>query len=116
MSTIPKNKLKVIRRIISGKENIDEYPSVVNRIHECHYMPTLEDLTLTACNQVLEGYGVEPIRGAWVDGFHGDCCAEYVNMGDTYDQTVVYDVRKDKYTITSWGDFVEHAPKYYGIV
>ena len=115
MSTIPKVKLHIVRHIIKGKVDLTQYASVNKRIAECYNMTDKVDLTMTAINEVIDGYGVEAIRCSWASSYYGDICALYVNMGDTYDQTVVYDTRKGKYIVTSWGDFVERAPKYYGI-
>jgi hypothetical protein len=35
--------------------------------------------------------------------------ALYVNTGETYDITVLYDVHKRKFELTSWGDWLEWA-------
>lgn len=53
-------------------------------------------------NEVLRGCGVETIRdkNEWV-------VALYVNMGDTYDTTFLYDIEKGRIYITSWGDWYE---------
>jgi hypothetical protein len=116
MSKISPAQLSTIRKLITGKLSPETFASVTRRINECYNRPGAVDLILTACNEVLDGHGVEAIRGSWVDGYYGDTCAVYVNMGDTYDQTVVYDTRKGKYIITSCGDWVESAPKYYGVL
>lgn len=116
MSKIDKVKLQVIRKLIKGQIDLETYGSVKARIAECYNRPDNVDLTMTAINEVLDGYGVEAIRGSWVDRYYGDCCALYVNMGDTYDQTVVYDTRKGEYKVICWGDWVELAPKYYGVI
>lgn len=113
---ISKDKMSIIRKLIKGQIDLESFDSVKRQIAECYNPPDNVDLTLTAINEVLEGYGVEAIRGSWVDGYHGDVCALYVNLGDTYDQTVIYDTRKGEYKVTSWGDWVESAPKYYGVM
>ena len=33
--------------------------------------------------------------------------ASYVNMGDTYVATILYDIEKGEFFVTSWGDWVE---------
>jgi hypothetical protein len=67
-----------------------------------------EDEALEYANKKMNGSGVEPIRveGEW-DRYYGDVIALYVNMGDTYDLTIVYDVFNGGYIATSWGDFLE---------
>jgi hypothetical protein len=32
---------------------------------------------------------------------------DYVNMGDTYDTTLIFDHRKGRFIVSSWGDIVE---------
>ena len=66
---------------------------------------------LECINKIVEGHGVEVI---------GDCnsCrdedihAEYVNMGDTYNTTILYNRHTGTFNLTSWGDFVERHPYY----
>lgn len=62
------------------------------------------DVTLDACNRVLGGYGVEAIFGP-------DSCTWpvllYINLGDTYDTTLLYEPAKDRFSVGCWGDYVE---------
>jgi hypothetical protein len=37
----------------------------------------------------------------------GKVVAEYVNMGDTYNATILYNVKSQNFYVTTWGDFVE---------
>lgn len=63
-------------------------------------------------NSILDGHGVERLdvetRRA------GTLSAEYVNMGDTYVTTLIYDHHADRFRITSWGDMVEMWERRYG--
>jgi hypothetical protein len=34
----------------------------------------------------------------------------YVNMGDTYDTTLLYDHKTGRFSVGSWGDIVEKQP------
>lgn len=60
-------------------------------------------------NSLLDGYGVEVIRG---DSY---AVAEYINMGDTYNTTLLYDVNEDEFYVTTWGDWVEAFSEMYDI-
>jgi len=60
-------------------------------------------------------FGVEAIRGAWHDRYYGDIVALYLNTGETYNCTLIYDCVKERFHVLDWGTFVETAPKYYGI-
>lgn len=67
---------------------------------------------LELASQFMNGYGVEVIRGDghW-DGFYGDIEAEYVNMGDTYMTTIVFDCRRGIYQIMCYGEWIEIAER-----
>ncbi len=73
------------------------------------------DKVLDCCNKILEGYGVEDIRGKdWVP-YYLDIALLYVNMGDTYTPTIIYDCVKERWHCCSWGDIVESDPKRFEI-
>lgn len=75
------------------------------------------DKALEAANAALRGYGTEAIQGAWQDRYYQDIVAVYVNTGDTYNATVLYDVVAGKFQLTTLGDFVEshEGNEEYGI-
>jgi len=62
-------------------------------------------------DKLIGGFGVEAItlEGAYVDRFWQDAVGTFVNMGDTYDATIVYDTANEKFLFTTWGDFYEWA-------
>lgn len=75
---------------------------------------------MEAINKLLHGYGVEAIRGEWQNGYWCDIVATYVNMGDTYDTTVMMVRGKSrmdnaKIIVTSYGDWIEQYGEKYGI-
>lgn len=64
-------------------------------------------------NRLLQGFGVEVIRGSeWYNHYWGDIVMEYVNQGDMYYPTVLYDVEKQKFECTTWSDWMELAQKH----
>jgi hypothetical protein len=66
------------------------------------------DKVLEEVNRLVDGHGVEAIRDEQVyDNYYGDVVALYVNMGDTYDTTLVYDTETHEFQVTSWGDWYE---------
>lgn len=72
-------------------------------------------LTITNALINLRGglaFGVETLRSTQ-DTMHDFNGLEYVNMGDTYDCTLVYDHKKGRFYVTSWGDIVESAGKRF---
>lgn len=90
-----------------------KYRSVQNWMSQCFNRPNDHELILCAINQILEGHGVECIRdeNVYVSRYYGDVIAEYINMGDTYLMTIVYDTAREKFLICSWGDFYESYKK-----
>lgn len=74
---------------------------------QCYHPPSRHELVMEALNELIEGYGVEAIRGRFVDRFHQDAQAAYVNMGDSDIPTILLDHETSRYQITSCGDWVE---------
>ncbi len=76
---------------------------------------SLGEIYMRTFNEMLEGHGTEAIRGRWSNGYWCDIIAVYVNMGDTYNSTILYDREKRDFRITTFGDFVEQYGRKYGI-
>lgn len=57
---------------------------------------------LRMADRVLGGFGVEELSPEY-----GTVIALYVNMGDTYASTVLYDTESGEFMVTTWGDFFE---------
>lgn len=88
------------------------HPAVTRWAEQCYHDPresadAYAECLMVALDAVLEGCGVEAIRGREVDAYHGDVQAVYVNMGDTYATTILFDHETGRLRITSWGDWVE---------
>lgn len=52
--------------------------------------------------------------GFGCEAFCWDCGREgisYLNMGDTYDATVLFDSRNERFTVGCWGDVVERLER-----
>lgn len=70
---------------------------------------SVED-TLEFANDLLGGHGVESIKSELADrpgGYWMESQGAYVNMGDTYDVTILHDNLAGEYLVTSWGDWFE---------
>jgi hypothetical protein len=63
---------------------------------------------LQLANEVLDGFGVEAIEGidTW-SNYYGEAVATYVNTGDTYNPTIIYDIGEGKFHLTDYGTWVE---------
>lgn len=63
-------------------------------------------------NDLIQGHGVEGIMGTNDRGLQ-TAVLLYVNMGDTYDGTLCYDVPKKQFFVGDWGSWVEkYGDKY----
>jgi len=70
------------------------------------------DPALKEIDRLIGTHGVEAIRGdAHVDNYFYDVVALYCNAGDTYTTTILYDTDRNRFYVTSWGDWVETAER-----
>lgn len=100
----------LVAGLCDGKIKIDPYeddarfPRTSAWCRQCYNPPSNNELTMAALDDLLEGNGVECIR-------HPDdsdnIIASYVNMGDTYDGTIVLDEESGDFVLTTWGDWYE---------
>lgn len=100
-------KAKAIRGLVTGAIDPKTYKRVTDWLAQCHNEPGRDELIMCAIDEVLAGYGVEAIRGRYVDKYHQDIQAAYVNLGDTYDTTILLDHETGNFVLTSLGDWVE---------
>jgi len=74
------------------------------------------DRALDNANVAISGFGVEPINGDYhVDNYYFDIVALYVNTGDTYNGTVLYETDRERFLVTTMGDWVEQNERKYRI-
>ena len=66
--------------------------------------------TLDTAEKILDGCGREFLYS--VADFDGGG-VEYVNMGDTYNSTLMFDYTKGKFIVGSWGELVEAQPRRF---
>ena len=93
-----------LRKLLDGRSKTREFASVQKLERECYHAPGYHYRLTTALNEVAGTHGCEAIWGA-------DSCtqpaAEYLNTGDTYALTLLYDCRAERWRVTSWGDWLE---------
>ena len=111
---INETKLIMVDQIINKEFDsslLESFESNAKWIKQCFNRPSDQELEMNALNELIEGFGVEPIRleNAYVNRYWDDCIATYINMGDTYITTIVYDTMNQSYELMSWGDFYESA-------
>ena len=64
--------------------------------------------TLERADKVLDGFGREYLTPS--DGGNG---VDYVNMGDAYVPTLMFDYKTSRFVAASWGDLVERQPRRF---
>ena len=73
------------------------------------------DKAIQSINNLLKGYGTEVLTDGEWRRYWLDTAFVYVNMGDTYAPTVIYDIDHNRWLVTSWGDIVEAQARRFGI-
>jgi hypothetical protein len=98
------------RALIRGEQTAWDktlFPIANAWFDQCVHKPKRIDRILSCLNECLKMHGVEPIcdGGQRMDGSH--IVAEYLNSGDTYTPTLVFNWRTRAFSLTTVGDFVE---------
>lgn len=107
---------KLAYLLIKGKIPPDPIYSVEVWRKQCHHWPpSAPEMVMCALDHILETCGVEAIYGNYVDQYHQDIQAAYLNTGDTYACTILFDNVSQRYRLVSWGDFVEINGRKRGI-
>lgn len=109
---VDKEKAALIRRIMLRKVRVtgnELFPVTNDWLDRCYNLPVRYELQMSAIDEVIGGFGVE--GGEFCsDGFLQDGkWYVYVNMGDTYDNTVLY--YNGSFRVICLGDFVERMEK-----
>jgi hypothetical protein len=73
------------------------------------------DQALEFANKAMDLHGVEAVRdpSQW-DEYYGDVVCLFVNTGDSYATTLVYDVQRDTFLVQGWADWVERYERRTG--
>jgi hypothetical protein len=101
---------KLIRKFAKAVDDPDELeelvevhaPSTETYVRQMHSSPYNSQMwrttvALHAIGELVGGYGIEALGNKY----------EYVNMGDTYATTLIFDRVKDRLFVGNWGSIVE---------
>lgn len=92
-----------IHALLHGLADPDDLPVVQDLVKACWHPPAQIDRLLCALDHVAQTHGVEALRLA-----SGRVVAEYLNTGDSYTGTVIYDRFGDTpWQVTSVADFLD---------
>lgn len=106
----------------------DTFQSVTEWTSKCFIVPPLVERQMCAINQILNTHGVEAIQEGddqyigrveygYDRTFWQSTVLLYCNRGDTYETTIAYEPRRNRFILTSWGDWYEKNMKmedYHG--
>jgi hypothetical protein len=107
---ISREQANTLREVLSGKLDPETFDSVRRLPDGYRWL----DKALEAANEILGTYGVEAIQSetSWVP-YWMDIVALYLNAGDTYNPTLLYNRLTGTLNLTTYGDFVERNPKLF---
>lgn len=105
-----------VRQIIKDNTNWHDYntfcdnasrlqdvcPKTYSWIRSCYNMPSNSEVRLHMIDEVLDGFGIEVIQHK--KGYTHYC---YVNNGDTYAPTIIYNRLTKRFLYCGWGDLVK---------
>lgn len=92
--------------LFRGETEPASYRWVSDWLDKCYHMPSRNEQMLAAVDGIIGGFGVEAL---WPEGWENlrVPAAAYVNIGDTYDTTLILDYMLNKWRVMSWGDWME---------
>lgn len=102
--------IKTIRYKVSPLDEPRKFPRTYETYSRLGDLSSENDneMRMSALDELCLTCGVEPIRTSeYIDRFHGEIRASYLNTGDSYATTILLDHRDLKWRLMSWGDFVE---------
>ena len=83
------------------------YDSVIELKKSCYNPPSKPLCIMTALNEIAGAYGVESFCDADYNPYRA--YVDYLNTGDSYKPTILYDGR---FKVTTLGDYIERHPKF----
>lgn len=99
---------KLIRALLTGKVDLMTSKAARDRHIQAYNPHRPYVYALEALNEHLGAYGVEYVAHK-DDTFTVSFGFEYLNFGDTYDTTLILDLKSGKWSIGSYGDKIERA-------
>ena len=110
--TVDARAARLIRKVIHGTVAPEKVsPACAAWVARCYWEPDSIEKMLEAVNELSNGFGVESIPDARRASLRGER-VRYVNQGDTYATTILYDPLTDRWWVGCWGDVAERVGKF----
>lgn len=121
MNTQIKNIINIAEFATSCKvEDTDSITAFLNELLNNPYRDKDPSSTLQQLNELTQSHGVETVDDEKIAEAIHDCVAQfregnaiayYLNTGDSYNLTVIYDFVTEEYLITTIADYIEFCDK-----
>lgn len=99
----------IVKSVIKEQKESDTIEKMVKMANKHNLKNEEVSNLMDIFNENLGGYGVEVLRSSdFRKSYWGDIIALYVNMGERYETTILYDIDNEEFIKTSWGDFMEN--------
>jgi len=111
---------RLIRKFAKAADDPDEIDDLVDFdvvlvtweiMSKMYHRPDSTYVALLAMDDIMHTYGIETIPGDL--DFDESPDYEYLNAGDTYAATLIYNIRTDTLRISTIGDILERAGSRY---
>lgn len=109
-------RLHLIKTVIEldNDETIDDclgmFKSVQQLRKQCFNKPNSIEEKMVVLNELIDGCGIESIQVSeelYQDSYWCNCIGTYINLGDTYITTIVYNTIDREFEVINWGDYFE---------
>lgn len=102
--------LLIMRGRVKPEDHPKRFPLLDNWLGACYNCPSRSEIKMAALDELLKTHGVEAIQHEqfYIDSYHRNIVATYLNTGETYATTIVRDNFRDSFRLMSYGDFVEN--------
>mgnify|MGYP001079359508 CR=1 FL=1 len=111
---VDSKQIELIFKVINRKVDLSQFESVNRLRSQCFNPPDILNEKMEALNELIDGFGIESSRmeGYYKNHYWSDCIGLYVNQGESYAITIIYDIVNDRFEFTSWGDWIEAIEQY----
>lgn len=112
MLGISKENAKLLKDLM--RREIKSTVTAKNMGIKIEYERYVFKIILEIANKILKGFGVECVEPKQASDYRDQKSGiSYVNTGDTYKFTLMYDEEKNKFIISSIGDQAESQPNRF---